>query len=145
MTPEEARWRFAGARVARLATADAAGRPHLVPLVFAVDGETVVSAVDHKPKRTDRLRRLANVTANPRVSLLADEYREDWAELWWVRADGSARVVAPGSADHHRAVQLLVRRYDQYRQQAPAGPALVVDVERWSGWAATPGAGAGGA
>ena len=70
----EARERFAGARVARLATADADGRPHLVPVVFAVDGDTIYSVVDAKPKRTTALRRLANVRENPRVTLLVDHY-----------------------------------------------------------------------
>src|SRR5690242_12438701 len=93
LTPEEARERFAAARVARLATADAGGRPHLVPIVFAVAGDEVFSAVDAKPKRTANLKRLANVRANPHVALLADHYDDDWSELWWARADGRARVL----------------------------------------------------
>src|SRR5690348_1391752 len=92
MTADEARARFAAARVARLATADASGRPHVVPIVFAVAGDEIVSAVDAKPKRTTALRRLANVRENPRVALLADHYEDDWSALWWVRADGTARV-----------------------------------------------------
>jgi PPOX class probable F420-dependent enzyme len=68
--------------VARLATADTGGRPHVVPIVFAVEGDLVWTAVDHKPKRTRALRRLENVRANPRVSLLADHYEEDWSALW---------------------------------------------------------------
>jgi PPOX class probable F420-dependent enzyme len=127
----DARARFAAARVARLATADAAGRPHLVPICFAVAGDTVYSAVDDvKPKATRRLRRLANVAANPAVALLADEYDEDWSRLWWVRADGRGRVLD----DAPEAVALLVERYAQYRAAPPAGPVLAVDVERWSGW-----------
>jgi PPOX class probable F420-dependent enzyme len=137
MTPEAARERFAGARVARLATADAGGRPHLVPVVFAVAGDTVYSAVDRKPKRTTRLRRLANATANPRVALLADHYDDaDWDALWWVRADGTARVLAPDAPEAARAVDLLAERYPQYRAARPEGPVLAVDVERWSGWSA---------
>ena len=137
MTPEEARARFAAARVARLATADASGRPHVVPLVFAVDGDTVLSAVDAKPKRTTALRRLANVEANPQVALLADHYDDaDWDALWWVRADGTGRVVQPDAPDAARAVELLQARYPQYRAHPPAGPVLVVDVRRWSGWQA---------
>ena len=137
MTAEEARARFAAGRVARLATADAEGRPHLVPIVFAVAGDTVYHAVDAKPKRTTRLRRLANATANPRVALLADHYDDaDWTALWWVRADGAARVLEPGAAEAGRAVELLAARYAQYRETPPQGPVLAVDVERWTGWSA---------
>jgi len=137
MTPEAARERFAAARVARLATADADGRPHLVPMVFVLAGETIYSAVDAKPKRTDRLRRLANAAANPRVALLADHYDDaDWTALWWVRADGVARVLAPEDEEAVRAVDRLVARYAQYREARPHGPVLAVDVERWSGWSA---------
>jgi PPOX class probable F420-dependent enzyme len=137
MTPAAARERFAAARVARLATADTAARPHLVPVVFAVAGDTVYSAVDAKPKRTTRLRRLANARVNPRVALLADHYDDaDWTALWWVRADGAARVLDPGDAEARRAVSLLAARYAQYRDAAPEGPVLAVDVDRWSGWRA---------
>ena len=137
MTPEAARERFAAERVARLATADAEGRPHLVPMVFVLAGETIYSAVDAKPKRTDRLRRLANAAANPHVALLADHYDDaDWTALWWVRADGVARVLAPEDEEAVRAVDRLVARYAQYREARPHGPVLAVDVERWSGWSA---------
>jgi PPOX class probable F420-dependent enzyme len=137
MTAAEARARFAAGRVARLATADAAGRPHLVPIVFAVDGDTVYHAVDAKPKRTTALRRLANARANPRVALLADHYDDaDWGALWWVRAEGTARVLAPGGEEAARAVGLLAARYAQYRDAPPQGPVVAVDVERWSGWSA---------
>src|SRR5579875_3988162 len=88
-----ARRRFAQARVARLATITPDGRPHLVPIVFAVHGDTVYSAVDAKPKRTGALARLANVAAHPQASVLADHYEEDWSALWWVRGDGRARVL----------------------------------------------------
>jgi PPOX class probable F420-dependent enzyme len=130
MTPEEARERFASARVARLATADADGVPHIVPLVFALDGDTIYSAVDAKPKRTTDLKRLRNVAANPRVALLADHYADDWDVIWWARADGTGRVL-DGSPE---AVALLRERYAQYRDAPPEGPVLAVDVERWSGW-----------
>ena len=137
MTSEEARRRFLAARVARLATADADGVPHLVPIVFAVDGDTVFSAVDRKPKRTTALKRLANVRANPRVALLADEYDdEDWGALWWARADGEGRVLEPGGPLARRAVELLQDRYPQHRAAPPEGPVLAVHVVRWSGWAA---------
>jgi PPOX class probable F420-dependent enzyme len=137
VTERDARRLFAAARVAHLATADARGVPHVVPLVFAVEGDVVVSAVDAKPKRTTALRRLANVRANPRVALLADHYDDaDWTALWWVRADGTARVLDPGEAAARRAVALLVERYAQYRERAPEGPVLEVAVTRWSGWRA---------
>jgi PPOX class probable F420-dependent enzyme len=132
----EARGLLAGVRVARLATLAADGRPHLVPITFALDGATLLSAVDHKPKRTVELRRLANVAADPRVSVLADHYEEEWSRLWWVRADGLARIAAPGSAEHRRAAALLAERYHQYRERPPEGPAIVVAIERWRGWRA---------
>ena len=142
MTPEAARERFAAVRVARLATADAKGRPHLVPMVFVLAGETIYSAVDAKPKRTDRLRRLANAAVNPRVALLADHYDDaDWTALWWVRADGVARLLDPDQADAEgeadRARSLLATRYPQYRHAPPPGVVIAVDVARWSGWAGT--------
>lgn len=141
MTPDDARARFAAARVARLATVGTDGRPHLVPMVFAVAGDTVYGAVDRKPKRHAALRRLANLDANPEVALLADHYDDgDWDQLWWVRADGDARRVAVGSAEEGRALALLVGRYRQYRAAGPPpGPVVAVDVRRWSGWAAAPG------
>jgi PPOX class probable F420-dependent enzyme len=90
VTPRD---RFAEARVARLATADESGRPLLVPVTFALDGDLAYFAVDHKPKTTRNLKRLRNIEANPQVSLLADEYDEDWTQLWWVRADGTATIL----------------------------------------------------
>jgi PPOX class probable F420-dependent enzyme len=133
VTPAEARERFAAARVARLATADAGGRPHLVPVVFAVEGDRVYTVVDAKPKRTTALRRLRNVAENPWVALLADHYEEEWAALWWVRAEGRGRVVEADDPEARRAVELLRARYPQQRA---VGAVLAVDVERWSGWAA---------
>ena len=140
MTAEEARARLAGARVAHLATASVAGRPHVVPCSFALlDDHTIVSAVDHKPKRTTALRRLRNVTENPRVALLADHYDDrDWDALWWVRADGAGRVLAPEEPEARRAVEALRARYAQYGPQPPRGPVLAVDVDRWTGWLAAP-------
>jgi len=137
LPPRQARARFAAARVARLATADAEGRPHVVPFVFAVVGDTVVSAVDAKPKRSTALRRLANVAANPAVAVLADHYEDDWTALWWVRGDGRARVVDVASPEGRRALDLLADRYAQYRAEPPPGPVLAVDVSRWTGWSAT--------
>ena len=137
MSADEARRRFAAARVARLATADAEGVPHLVPVVFAVEGDLVVVAVDQKPKRTTALKRLANVRSNPRVALLADHYEDDdWDALWWVRADGVGTVHEPGAPAAVHAVELLGDRYPQHRAAPPEGPVLAVRVTRWSGWSA---------
>ena len=132
----EARKRFAAARVARLATADARSRPHLVPVVFALQGDTIYSAVDAKPKRTTKLRRLANVIENPAVSLLVDHYEENWDTLWWVRAEGRGRVLEASEPEAAAAVALLQARYPQQRG---AGVVLAVDVERWTGWAGAAG------
>jgi PPOX class probable F420-dependent enzyme len=133
VTEAEARERFATARVAHLATADRNGRPHIVPIVFALDGETIYSAVDAKPKRTTALRRLENVRENPAVAMLADHYEENWAALWWVRAEGDGRVLEPEAAEARTAVELLIRRYPQ---QTAIAEVLAVDVARWSGWRA---------
>ncbi|GAA0954048.1 TIGR03668 family PPOX class F420-dependent oxidoreductase [Nonomuraea longicatena] len=133
----EARERFAAARVARLATSGADGVPHLVPVVFAVEGDALAFAVDHKPKRSADLRRLRNIAANPCVCLLADHYEDDWTRLWWARADGRAEIVAePG--ERARWVARLAARYPQYIAAPPEGPVVVVAVERWSGWSYDP-------
>lgn len=133
MTPDEARRRFAGARVAHLATVDMAGAPHIVPITFAVDGDSLYTAVDAKPKRGTPLRRFANVAANARVSVLVDAYDEDWTRLWWARADGQAAVLDVGPALDH-AFALLRARYVQYADVGLTGPALQIKVDRWSGW-----------
>ena len=134
MTSEEARRRFASARVARLATAGADGHPHVVPITFALLGDdTIVTAVDHKPKRTRALRRLANIAANPRVAVLVDEYTDDWPRLWWARADGTADVVGEVDA---ASLAALAARYPPYTEHPPAGPLIVIAVKRWSGWSA---------
>jgi PPOX class probable F420-dependent enzyme len=133
VTAAEARRRFAAARVARLATVGAEQQPHLVPIVFALLGETVYSVVDAKPKRTTELARLRNVRANPRASVLVDHYEDDWEALWWARADGLARVVDSAEQEASAAVRALAERYPQQRA---AGAVLAVDVERWSGWSA---------
>ena len=138
MTPAQARQRFSAAVVARLATIGPDGAPHLVPVTFAVEGDTIVTAVDAKPKRGGRLRRLANVSANPRVALLVDEYDNDWDRLWWARADGVARIAGAG-AEQDSAFALLRERYPQYASVALVGPVVVVAVLRWSGWSATDG------
>ena len=131
----EMRQRVLDARVARLATVDAEGRPHLVPICFALDGDIVYSAVDEKPKRSKRLKRLDNIRANPHVSVLVDHYEEDWKRLWWVRLDGTARVLEGGPEREH-ALALLREKYEQYRSQPPTGPVIAIGIERWRGWAA---------
>jgi len=133
LTTQEARERFAAQRVARLATAGEDGQPHVVPVTFAVAGDRICTAVDHKPKTTPNLRRLRNITENPRVALLADRYADDWAELWWVRADGRASIVTDDAA-MQPYLDLLAERYEQYRQARPAGPVIVIDAGRWTGW-----------
>ncbi|GLW12959.1 PPOX class F420-dependent oxidoreductase [Microtetraspora sp. NBRC 13810] len=132
MRPEQARRAFEGERVARLATVTPDGAPHLVPVSFAVRGDTVAIAVDHKPKETTALARLRNIRAEPRVCLLADRYDEDWTRLWWARADGLARVRAEAPA----AAGWLAEKYAPYREHPPEGPYIVVEVRRWSGWSA---------
>lgn len=135
LSAPEARERLAAARIARLATAGDDRRPHLIPVTFAVAGDRVCIAVDHKPKTTVHLRRLRNIRENPRVSLLADHYDEDWTRLWWVRADGQARVIDPGgAAEYDCLVDALVSKYDQYRRVRPGGPVIVITAERVTGW-----------
>ena len=119
--------------MARLATVGPDGAPHVVPITFALDGDTLVTAVDAKPKRTSRLTRLTNLEANPRASALVDHYDDDWELLWWARADGVARIAANGP-DFDRVVDLLRTRYPQYARVAIAGPALLIRVHRWTGW-----------
>jgi PPOX class probable F420-dependent enzyme len=124
---------FARSPVARLATAAPGGVPHLVPVVFAVDGAAVYTAVDAKPKTTRRLRRLANIEGNPRVSLLVDHYADDWAQLWWVRADGVAAIHYDG-AELAAGCRLLRAKYPQYQSVPLDGPVIAVTVSRWSSW-----------
>ncbi|MDQ2797735.1 MAG: TIGR03668 family PPOX class F420-dependent oxidoreductase [Actinomycetota bacterium] len=128
------RARFAASPVARLATLNVDGTPHLVPVTFAVLGHVIVVAVDHKPKTTTRLRRLRNIAENPTVCVIVDHYSDDWSALWWVRADARAEVVEAG-AGWHTGVDALVAKYDQYQQVPPTGPVIRAVVTRWSGWA----------
>jgi PPOX class probable F420-dependent enzyme len=120
------------ARVGRLATVDPRGRPHVVPICFAIEGDTLYTAVDEKPKRTRRLQRLRNIEADPRVEVLVDEYDEDWSRLRWVRLRGRARIV-----DDRRGVDLLARKYPQYAARPPAGPVIAVSIEERSEWRAS--------
>ncbi|HEX7746867.1 MAG TPA: TIGR03668 family PPOX class F420-dependent oxidoreductase [Micromonosporaceae bacterium] len=130
---EDPRRLVESARVARLATVDADGRPHLVPVCFVLIGEVVYSAIDEKPKRSTRLRRLANIEATGRACVLIDEYHEDWSALWWVRLDGHGRVVTdPAEAD--RALATLTAKYPQYVERPPRGPVLALTITNWSAW-----------
>jgi PPOX class probable F420-dependent enzyme len=134
LAPDEARRRFAAARVARLATVREDGRPHVVPIVFAVDRDRAYSIADPKPKRGLDLLRHRNIAVNPAVSLLVDEYEESWQRIWWVRADGLARVVRDG-AERETAIQLLRAKYPQYATWAtPFGAAMVMRIERVTSW-----------
>ena len=121
------------ARVARLATVDPQGRPHVVPICFALVGEMLYTVVDEKPKRTRRLQRLRNIEVDPRVEVVIDEYDEDWSRLWWVRLRGSARIV-----DDPHAVELLSEKYPQYRESPPSGPAIAVSIDERIEWTASP-------
>jgi PPOX class probable F420-dependent enzyme len=139
MHPTEARTRFASAPVARLATIGPDGAPQLVPITFALlAANTLVSAIDHKPKRTLALARLRNIESDPRVCVLADHYSEDWSSLWWARADGTAAVhmPEPEPALYEAALDALAERYPAYRERRPTGPVVAITVERWSGWSA---------
>jgi len=136
MEEQECRSRFSAAPRVVLATCGADRRPHLVPVTFAVAGDVVVTAVDHKPKTTTRLRRLRNIAENPSVAFLLDHYEQDWEHLWWVRVDAAATVVEDGPR-WEEAVGWLVERYPQYRAQPPAGPVIRAEVTRWSGWSAS--------
>jgi PPOX class probable F420-dependent enzyme len=125
--------RFAQAPVARLATVGPNGEPHLVPVVFALHDDVVYTAVDAKPKTTQRLRRLANIAANPQVSLLVDHYADDWTQLWWVRVDGVAAIHRDGD-EMHAGRDLLRAKYRQYQSVPLNGPVIAVAVRGWSSW-----------
>lgn len=137
MNRPEARELLAAARVGRLATTRPDGAPHVVPITFAVTDGLLVTMIDHKPKSTRRLQRLANIEHEPRVSMIVDSYSEDWSELWWVRVDGTASI-------HHDddswtlARDSLATKYGQYANRPPQGPAIVVRIEDIRWWESTP-------
>jgi PPOX class probable F420-dependent enzyme len=106
-----------------------------VPITFALAGEVLYSAVDSKPKRSRRLRRIENARARPDVTVLVDGYEEDWSRLWWVRLRGRARVLEKGD-EFERALSLLARKYEQYRADPPEGPVLAIDLTERREWAA---------
>jgi PPOX class probable F420-dependent enzyme len=159
MERDEARRRFAGSPVARLGTITPDGRPHLVAVTFAVlegradapaapaEPDTIAFAVDAKPKSTRGLQRLTNLRAHPAASLLVDHYDDDWTKLWWVRADGEASIIEldrdrsrddlpghPSAADAENALAALAAKYPAYAQDPPAGPVVLITVDRWRGW-----------
>jgi PPOX class probable F420-dependent enzyme len=129
------RARVEQARVARLATVRPDGTPHLVVVTFALHGDTVVTAVDDKPKRSQQLQRLRNLRERPAAALLVDHYDEDWSQLWWVRLDGDARVVRdePRRTD---ALAPLVAKYPHYRAASPRGPVILFTVRSAASWSA---------
>jgi PPOX class probable F420-dependent enzyme len=134
---EEMRRRVATSTSGVLATNGPDGRPHVVPIVFALKGDTLYWTVDQKPKRTQELQRLRNIRRDPRVGVLVDTYDGDWSGLWWVRMDGRARILEHGE-ERARAVNALRGKYRQYREQPLDGAVIAIDVEEWIGWSATP-------
>jgi PPOX class probable F420-dependent enzyme len=138
LEPDEARTRFEAARVLHLATSGSDGQPHLVPCTFALDtAGRIVIGIDHKPKTTLNLRRLQNIAENPKVSVLADDYDEDWNRLWWARADGTATIAHDGT-EHDVHWRLLPTKYPQYDGQTLTGPVIAITPHGWSGWAYSP-------
>ena len=131
-------------RVARLATADSTGAPHVVPICFAYDGESFYSVLDQKPKRApiERLKRVRNILSNPRVSLVLDHYDEDWSRLWYGLVMGTALLLRSGP-EHGRAIRLLRRKYVQYQEMSiDASPVIRIDPERMTWWGKPRGRGA---
>jgi PPOX class probable F420-dependent enzyme len=139
---DEALARLRSARVGRIATVTPDDRPHVVPFVFAlVDtpdrGPRAYWAVDRKPKRSERIQRLRNLEHEPTAEFVVDGYDEDWASLWWVRASGTGRVVHTG-AERSMALQRLGSKYPRYAAEPPSGPVVAIDIDRISGWEASP-------
>jgi PPOX class probable F420-dependent enzyme len=135
LTGAQARDLLAAARVVRLGSVSAQGLPHLVPVTFAVADDVIYTAVDGKPKATRGLRRLDNIRRHPGVAVLADHYAEDWAALWWARADGTASVIEDPELMAAPA-RLLAARYPQYAEVPLPGPVIAIQVTAWSGWTA---------
>jgi PPOX class probable F420-dependent enzyme len=128
-----ARRRLTVARVGHLATVTSAHRAHLVPCCFVLESDTIYSAIDAKPKSTLALRRLENIKSNSSASLLVDHYQEDWTGLWWVRVDGTGRVVDDDDELVH-AIELLAQKYEQYRSAPLSGPVLAIAIATWRMW-----------
>ena len=102
--------------VARLATADKNGQPHVIPFCYAFDGDRFYFVVDEKPKRQTGkpLKRIRNMLENPQVALVIDDYSDDWTQLAYVLVSGSPQVV-DDEAEYATALALLRDRYPQYR------------------------------
>ena len=128
--------RLAGATNGHLGTVRPDGRPHVVVATFALVGEDIVTAIDRKPKTTQRLQRLVNIEANPAVTFLVDHYEDDWTRLWWVRVDGTASIHADGPV-RDTAVNALVGKYERYNQTPPDGPVIVIRTDRLVAWSHT--------
>lgn len=133
MDSGEMRRRVGEARSGVLSTVTADGRPHAVPCCFFLKGDVVYSAVDAKPKSTLALRRLDNLAVSPAACLLVDCYEDDWSKLWWIRVDGTARVLIDGDERDH-ALDLLAAKYPQYQTTRPPGPVIALDITFWRGW-----------
>lgn len=129
--------RVAGEPVGRLGTVTPQGRPHVVPVVFAMSGDSIVTAVDWKPKSGGMLQRILNIEANPSVSLLVDHYSDDWEKLWWIRVDGEASI-HHGDAVWREAIEDLAAKYDQYRSHPPDGSVISIVPARVNAWASRP-------
>ena len=126
----------AAQRIGRLATADALGNPHVVPVCFAISDDALYITIDEKPKRaTDRpLKRLRNMMDNPSTAFVADRYDEDWTRLGWVMLRGHAEILSGGS-EHDRAQTLLRERYPQYRVMRLADlPVIALRIDRVTSW-----------
>jgi PPOX class probable F420-dependent enzyme len=126
---------LASRRVGHLATADARGRPHLVPVCFVVSDSALYITIDQKPKGDPRaLKRLRNIIENPLAAFVADRYDEDWTRLGWVMLHGPADILAEG-AEHDRAQALLRLRYPQYRaMELDDLPVIAIRIARVTSW-----------
>ena len=125
-------------RVARMATADAAGRPSVVPICYVFDRTAFYSAIDQKPKRVGpmRLQRIRNIRANPNVALVIDDYSETWSELIYVVVHGTAEIIEPGESAS-AAVAALRSKYEQYRSMPIDGnPIIKIAPSRVRLWSA---------
>lgn len=131
--------RFTDAPRAQLSTINPDGTPHLVPIVFAVadTGDRIFTAIDWKPKTTQKLQRLDNIRADPAVSLIVDHYSDDWSQLWWIRADGNAHIAESSSTDGTAAIDALVAKYSQYKNNRPGGPVIIIEKLSWRSWSAS--------
>jgi len=132
LPPAIAEERLGQARIGRLATVTPDGRPHVVPVCFALHDGQIFTAVDAKPKATRALQRLANIRAHGSASLLVDHYEDDWTRLWWVRVDGAARI-----DESEPGLDARAAKYAQYRDQRPHGQLIAIAPERWRSWTAT--------